>query len=216
MKAKKILGPPMSMALKGIHQIYTYKIHRTLGLFTDFVYSLWIKNEFKSTGKNVMLYKLSRLEGGKYISIGTNSVIGKHAVLTAWENYNGQKLSPQITIGENCDLGEYIHITCTNKIHIGNGLLTGRWVTITDNSHGNTNNENLDIPPALRKIYSKGEVWIGNNVWIGDKATILPNVKIGDGAIVASNTVVTKDVPPYSIVAGCPAKLIRNKINNNL
>ena len=64
----------------------------------------------------------------------------------------------------------------------------------------------------MRPTTSKGRVVIGNNVWIGDKATILPGVTIGDGAIIAANAVVTKDVPQYSVVGGNPAKVI--KINN--
>ena len=56
---------------------------------------------------------------------------------------------------------------------------------------------------------SKGEVEIGNNVWIGDKATILAGVVIGDNVIVAANSVVTKSVPSNTIVAGSPAKIIK-------
>ncbi|MBR4745404.1 MAG: hypothetical protein IK070_01685, partial [Clostridia bacterium] len=67
----------------------------------------------------------------------------------------------------------------TNAIIIGDALLTGRWVTITDNSHGDTSIECLKLKPIARSIVSKGPVKIGNNVWIGDKATILPNVTIG-------------------------------------
>ena len=63
--------------------------------------------------------------------------------------------------------------------------------------------------PLKRPIVSKGPVRIGDNVWIGDKATILPNVSIGNGAIIAANAVVTKDVPPYSVAAGNPAKIIK-------
>ena len=55
----------------------------------------------------------------------------------------------------------------------------------------------------------RDRVIIGNNVWIGDKATILPGVKIGDGCIIAANTVVTKDVPPYSVVAGNPGVILK-------
>ncbi len=55
---------------------------------------------------------------------------------------------------------------------------------------------------------SKGEVVIGDDVWIGDKATILPGVTIGKGAVIAANSVVTKNVKPYTIVAGIPAKEI--------
>ena len=69
--------------------------------------------------------------------------------------------------------------------------------------------EYLNIDPLRRPIISKGPVSIGKNVWIGDKATILPNVSIGDGAIIAANAVITKDVPPYSVAGGNPAKIIR-------
>lgn len=63
-------------------------------------------------------------------------------------------------------------------------------------------------------VTSKGPVIIGSNVWFGDKATILPNVTIGDGAVIAANSVVTKDVPAYSVVAGNPAKIIK-QVNKN-
>lgn len=119
-----------------------------------------------------------------------------------------QKLSPKLTIGSNCNFGAYNHITCTNEVTIGNNVLTGKWVTISDNSHGTTDEESLKLPPVLRPIVSKGKVYIGNNVWIGDKATILAGVTIGDGAVIGANTVVTKDVPSLSVVVGNPAKII--------
>jgi hypothetical protein len=62
---------------------------------------------------------------------------------------------------------------------------------------------------------SKGSVIIGNDVWVGAGAIILSGVKIGDGAIVAAGAVVTKDVPPYSIVGGNPAKLIRYRFSED-
>ena len=65
------------------------------------------------------------------------------------------------------------------------------------------------VSPRERNIYSKGPVIIGNNVWIGDKVTICPNVTIGDGAIIGANSVVTKDVPAFSIVAGSPVRIIK-------
>lgn len=61
---------------------------------------------------------------------------------------------------------------------------------------------------------SKGDTIIGNDVWIGYRATIMPGVKIGDGAIIASNATVTKDVPPYAIVGGNPAELIRKRFSD--
>jgi acetyltransferase-like isoleucine patch superfamily enzyme len=62
----------------------------------------------------------------------------------------------------------------------------------------------------VRPLISKGEVVIGDNVWIGEGAMILPNVHIGEHAIIAANSVVTKDIPAYSIAAGVPAKIIKH------
>ena len=69
----------------------------------------------------------------------------------------------------------------------------------------------MSMAPTTRPLYSKGRVSIGKNVWIGDKATILPGVTIGDGVIVGANSVVTKDIPHYKIAIGCPAKIINPK-----
>ena len=131
------------------------------------------------------------------------------AVLTAWDNQDGRKYTPEIRIGKNCNFGDFIHITAINKIQIGDNLLTGRWVTITDNSHGDTQLESLKTAPIKREWVSKGPVIIGNNVWIGDKATILPGVTIGDGAIIGANSVVTSDIPSYCVAGGNPAKIIK-------
>lgn len=119
----------------------------------------------------------------------------------------------KIIIGDNCSLGDYIHITAVKCVSIGSGCLTGRFVLITDNSHGKTDMDTLHIQPTKRKIVSKGPVHIGNNVWIGDKVTILSGVTIGDGAVIAANAVVSHDVPPYTVVAGVPAKVISKRHN---
>lgn len=63
---------------------------------------------------------------------------------------------------------------------------------------------------------SKGDTMIGNDVWIGHNATIMPGVRIGNGAIIATNAVVTKDVEPYTIVGGNPASVIRNRFNDEV
>lgn len=86
-------------------------------------------------------------------------------------------------------------------------------VTITDNSHGCGTYEELDVAPYDRVIYSKKGVIIGNNMWLGDKVTVLPGVKIGDNVIVGANSVVSKDIPDGVIVAGVPTKVIK-KIEN--
>ena len=155
--------------------------------------------------KSVKFYGINELHGVENITIGERSGFRKGLFLTAWPELGPAK----IQIGKNCWFGAYCHITSINSITIGDNCLTGKWVTITDNSHGTSSIESLTLPPTLRANVSKGPVIIGNNVWIGEKATILPNVSIGDGAVVAANSVVTKSVPKYSVVAGNPAKIIR-------
>lgn len=143
------------------------------------------------------------------ISIGANTSFEAHSIITVWPQANEDSSNVELTFGERCVIGEYNHITAANGIHIGNDLLTGRWVTISDNNHGYSSFESMQEPPVKRIISSKGPISIGNNVWIGDKATILGGISIGDGAIVAANAVVTKDVPAYSVVAGNPARIIK-------
>lgn len=164
--------------------------------------------QFAQAGDRIGFDGIKYLVGARYISIGDDSCFGCDLYLTAW-NIDGNM--PEITIGENCSFGAWNHLSAANRIIIGDGLLTGKWVTIVDNSHGGSSIEELQIRPWLRPVVSKGPIIIGKNVWIGDKATILPGVTIGDGAIVAANAVVTKDVPAYSVVGGNPAKEIKKR-----
>ena len=174
--------------------------------FTGYKYRL-----FKHLGANSTLGRHTVYVGEPYISIGTNTTIGDYGRLTAYKEYEQtqQQFSPQIAIGENCCIGERSHITAIDKIIIGNYVLTGPGVLITDNAHGDSTKSSMDIFPIFRSLYSKGPVIIEDNVWIGEGAMIMPNVRIGKGSIIAANSVVTSDVPPYSITAGIPARVIK-------
>lgn len=191
--------------------IFTYKTSSWFKNKFNILYSLWISNFLGAIGNNSKILYPCKLwgEGSKGINIGSDTTIQSHCILGCWIKYAGDSFNPSITIGNNCNIGEYTHITSINKITIGDGFLTGRFVYIGDNSHGMFSREEANIPPIRRKLYSKGEVVIGNNVWIGDKATILAGVTIGDNVVVAANAVVTKDIPSNTIVAGCPAKIIK-------
>lgn len=190
-----------------LSKLYPYQVSERIGMYGDRLYTLWMRPFLGHLGKNALIGCSCRLwgGGGKHIVIGDNTIIQRHSILGCWTSYHDQTFSPSITIGNNCNIGEYCHITAINKIVIGDGLLTGRFVLISDNSHGGLSQEEAVIPPAARKLVSKGPVIIGNNVWIGDKATILAGVHIGDNAIIAANAVVTEDVPAHTMVAGAPA-----------
>lgn len=157
-------------------------------------------------GSDIYFQKVGLLHNPTNIFLGSNINFGPEIWLSTW-NMGGQM--PKLEIEDNCCFGAYNNITCANRITIGSGCLTGKWVTITDNSHGNTDYHSLQLPPKSRDITSKGPIVIGKNVWIGDKVTILPNVEIGDGAVIAANAVVTKDVPAYSVVGGNPARILK-------
>ena len=206
---KVILRKAIKLILSVARLLCLKKIINQFDKLATLIRSEWYSLDIAKTGNNVIFKSSFYLYGGDRISIGNNVSFGMNSVLTAWTSYNGQKMNPHITIGSDCRFGEYNHITSTNNITIGDGLLTGRWVTISDNSHGESDYSSLKTPPAEREMYSKGEIVIGKNVWIGDKATILAGVTIGDGVIVGANSVVTKDIPPYTIVGGIPAKVIK-------
>ncbi|MBT9288472.1 acyltransferase [Prosthecodimorpha staleyi] len=124
-----------------------------------------------------------------------------------------------IQIGAYCFIGERTNIWSANSIVIGDRVLISHDVNIHDsNSHSFSararHQHFLDIfsnghPPILTDVPS-APIAIGNDAWIGFGATVLKGVTIGEGAVVAARSVVTKDVAPYTVVAGFPAKVIRH------
>lgn len=187
-----------------------FKLMRAL--ITHF-YTGFVRRRFASFGQDSLIaYRAMNLVGLKYMTIGVHTQFAKNVRLEAWSAYNGKTMEkqPRIVIGDNCNIGSEAHITAMNSIVIGDNLLTGVNVLITDNSHGSFKRELLDMHPQYRHLFSKGGVRIGNNVWLGNNVCIMPGVTIGDGAIVGANSVVTKDIPAYSVAAGVPAKIVKS------
>ena len=188
-----------------ILSVFPYKLFVRMQIIKDNIYSLWIKNSIGHAYEHTIICHGCTFHGLKNIHIGNYTYISSHSILSTWTIGN----KPFLKIGNNCNIGEYNHYSAANKIIIGNGVLTGRWVTITDNNHGSFTKEQLQVSPIIRPIVPKGEIIIDDNVWIGDKATILAGVHIGEGSIIGANSVVTKDIPPFSIAVGNPAKIIK-------
>jgi acetyltransferase-like isoleucine patch superfamily enzyme len=101
-------------------------------------------------------------------------------------------------------INENVQITCASSIIIGKGCVIARDVIIRDYDAHTIEDPNFEIKKPIK---------IGNHVWIGNRAMILKGVTVGDGAIIAAGSVVTKDVPSYSIVGGVPAKVIKDKVS---
>ena len=203
---KKILMCIMWIACK----VYPYSLSERLRGYRDILYTMWVGKFIGHIGKHTLIsYPCNIQDGSKKIVIGEGTIIYSNCIIECWERYIDQHFSPSLKIGNNCRIGEYTHITAINRIEIGDGLLTGRFVIITDHSHGDLSEKDLDIPPAIRKLKSKGKIVIGNNVWLGDKVSVLSGVHIGDNVIVGANSVVTKSVPSNCVVAGVPAKIVK-------
>lgn len=117
--------------------------------------------------------------------------------------YHFDFLGDKLIIGKFCAIGSNVQFIMNGANHRMDGISTfpfnifgGNWSVIT---------------PTLEQLPFKGNTVIENDVWIGYKATIMPGVNIGNDTIIAAHSVVTKDVEPYSIVGGNPAKLIRKR-----
>ncbi len=123
--------------------------------------------------------------------------------VTHFYEWNGDKL----IIGKFCQIAAGVEFVMNGANHQMNAVSTFPFYTLAG----------WDMaPPAPSDMPLKGDTVIGNDVWIGQNAVILPGVHIGDGAIIGANSVVGSDVEPYSIVVGNPAKFLRKRFGDEL
>lgn len=172
----------------------------------------------------IFLGSRTRILGRGSLSIGKGCSIGQGVTINAVSR-TGVTLGDRVTIdrdasllgsavirslGEGISIGSGSSVGAFNVIHggggvrIGQDVLLGPFVAIYSENH---QYHDLDIPIRLQG-HMRSSVDIGRDVWIGAHAVVLAGVSIGDGAIVAAGAVVTKDVPPRTIVGGVPAKVI--------
>lgn len=117
--------------------------------------------------------------------------------------FNNDKL----IIGRFCQIASGVEFVMNGANHQMNSVSTFPFYTLEG--------WNQDTP-LIEDMPIKGDTIIGNDVWIGQNSTILPGIHIGDGAIIGLNSVVSSNVPPYTIVAGNPAKIIRKRFDDEL
>ena len=170
----------------------------------------YYKKRLANIGKNSQIGQNFSIINPDGISIGDNFSGGCDIALWSWNAVNIKGDDCKLIIKNNVSITDRCIISAANRIEIGNGCLLGRDTFITNNSHGeNISINELNISPHERNIFSKGTVIIGDNVWTGKNVCIMPNVKIGNGAIIGANSVVTHNIPPYSVAVGSPAKVIK-------
>jgi acetyltransferase-like isoleucine patch superfamily enzyme len=144
------------------------------------------------------------------IKLGNRVTIGKYATIRPANLYGGD-VGAGLVVGDHSNIGPYSYIGCSGLIQIGNNVMISPRVSIYAENHVIAG---VDIPMKEQGVTQKGVV-IEDDCWIAANSVILDGVRIGRGSVVAAGAVVSRDVPPFSIVAGVPARVIKNRINNN-
>lgn len=134
-----------------------------------------------------------RLILGKWVHLGANTALRCH--------------EGTLSLGDKSNLARGVSINCYLDVEIGDSALIADDVYVSDFDH---RFDDLTIPIKDQGIV-KSRVRIGRDVWLGTKVTVCRGVVIGDGTVVGANAVVTKDLPPFSVAAGVPARVLMNR-----
>jgi acetyltransferase-like isoleucine patch superfamily enzyme len=172
---------------------FRYLVRLTVFLF----YRLRFFNSLKSAGRNYFALGTVDIHPGGRIEMGESNWLEKGFTLSS--------VAGRLVLGNNIYCNRNVKIVCYESIEIGDDCLFGDSVHVYDQNHNFS-----DIHSLTRtQGYVTKPIKIGNNVWIGAKATILKGVTIGDGAVIGANAVVNKDVPANAIVVGNPATIAK-------
>lgn len=138
--------------------------------------------------------------------IGKETAIYPDAYISTVKEWAGFRYTPEIKIGDGVYIGRHLFIAAIDSVIIDNGCVLSEYVYITDHAHGLHPERG---PIMKQRLESKGPVRIGRHCFLGFRASIMPGVTLGDHCVVGANSVVTRSFPAYSMVAGCPAKVVK-------
>jgi lipopolysaccharide O-acetyltransferase len=150
------------------------------------------------------------IRGVRWIALGERFTCGRGLRMDALGYPSTQ--GPLIRIGSDVALNDYVHIGAACSVSIGDRVLIASKVFISDHNHGSYGNGGIHtdprIPPEMRDLMASPIV-IEDDVWIGECVSVLPGVRIGKGSIVGTMSTVTRDIPPYSVAVGSPARVVK-------
>ena len=144
------------------------------------------------------------IRGKKGICFGEGFTTGYRC---RFDIFNAEDGNAKLDIGKNCKIGDNVHFVASQKVTVGDDCLMASNIFISDTNHGGENDHPM-TPPDSREL-TTNPVKIGKCVWIGEGVAVLPGSEIGDGCIVGAHSVVKGKIPPYTIVVGAPAKVIK-------
>jgi serine acetyltransferase len=162
---------------------------------------------FREFGRgSVMAFPAGSVFGEGWITVGQDTVIGALVTMSAGL-VPGQDLGPDpvLRIGDRCVIGRGSHIVAHQSIGIGDDVWTGPYVYITDQNHGYVDPDT----PIGRQLPVNRPVTIGAGSWLGAGVIVLPGARIGRNVVIAAGSVVRGEVPDHCVVAGVPAKIVR-------
>lgn len=159
-------------------------------------------------GKDLIIEEYAEVNclSTRNITLGDRVTIGRNAIIRPSNSYGGP-IGEGLRIGNNSNIGAYNYVGCSGYIDIGNDVMLGPRVGLYAENH---NFADTNIPIKDQGV-TKKFIKIEDDCWIGANAIIVAGVTIGRGSVVAAGSVVTKDVPPYSVVAGSPSRIIKKR-----
>jgi len=163
---------------------------------------------YLQAGKELIIedYAEINARSTRKIILGNRVTIGKYAIIRPGNLYGGEP-GEGLVVGDHSNIGPYCYIGCSGHISIGNNVMISPRVSIYAENHVF---DNTDTPIKSQGV-KKENVVIEDDCWIASNSILLAGVTIGKGSVVAAGSVVTQDVPPYSVVAGVPARVIKNR-----
>jgi acetyltransferase-like isoleucine patch superfamily enzyme len=160
--------------------------------------------------RSLMAFPTGAVFGERWIEIGDETLISDQVTISAGMT-PGQDLGdqPVLRVGDRCVIGRGSHIVAHCSIQIGDDVYTGPYVYITDQNHSYADPDT----PIGRQWPVNAAVSIGAGTWLGAGAVILPGACIGRNVVVAAGSVVRGTVPDYCVVAGVPARIVREYVS---
>lgn len=161
---------------------------------------------FEKFSRSSSVTKGCKFVGKENICVGEDCCFGEGCEVFAYSSHFNTPLHSHLVIGNNVRITARCRITCAGNIVIGNNVLIAPDVMITDHNHGM--NPTCDGGYSPQPLIIK-DVKIEEGVWLGHRVCVLPGVTIGEHSIIGANSVVTRDIPSYSMAVGTPAKIIK-------